>query len=617
MPKKGSKKASPRTKNSKSNLPTVIQEMLPNLLEEVVQNIGPDMNGAYQFNPFGFPENQSFPGSAPVEQINTVFENLRYYLVSNFRQILSQCFVEIGLVNTIVTVPVDDAFRGGITIKSKELDESQITELQISIDRDNDLGTVKSAHYWNRLFGGAGIIILTDQDPSTPLEVELIGPNTPCEFRAVDMWELFWDEQNTDGYDPSIQSEGFEYYNYYGEQIHKSRVMRIKGPEAPSFIRPRLRGWGFSVVEILVRSINQYLKATDLGFEVLDEFKVDVYKIKNLVNTLLSPNGQQKVQRRIQEANYQKNYQNAVVMDSEDDWDHKQLSFAGLAETMQGIRMQVAADMRMPITKLFGTSASAGIGNTDQNDMENYNSMVEAQVRDKAKYEVLRICEIKCQKLFGFIPDDLSISFQPLRVLSAVDEENVKTQKFNRLLQARTSGELSTFEFRESCNKGDLFDITLDNSGDELNPNDPEIAELVAEGSQDPLADPSKDIDDPGVNREDTRKVRAKDEYGSPKGEVKPTQQKEPKVKNTPDGARRPSRSVSPKKNSDQFDRASYEADGGDAQVSSDRLRLIETLTPNNPGLWAQLKDESQKLYGKLNIGFVYWLFKKKGGVLK
>ena len=50
----------------------------------------------------------------------------------------------------------------------------------------------------------------------------------------------------------------------------------MKGLTAPSFLRPRLRGWGFSVVEKLVRSINQYIKATDLGFEVLDEFKLDV-----------------------------------------------------------------------------------------------------------------------------------------------------------------------------------------------------------------------------------------------------------------------------------------------------------------------------------------------------
>ena len=47
-----------------------------------------------------------------------------------------------------------------------------------------------------------------------------------------------------EGYDAEIQSEEFEYYNYYSEVVHKSRVLKLKGIEAPSFIRPRLRGWG-------------------------------------------------------------------------------------------------------------------------------------------------------------------------------------------------------------------------------------------------------------------------------------------------------------------------------------------------------------------------------------
>lgn len=565
-----------------------------------IQNFGPtDSTGAYQFNPFGFPENQTFPGSAPVERVDTIFKNMRWYLVSNFRQVLNQLYVEIGLVQTIVDVPVDDAMRGGIEIKSQQLDEDQIEELQISLDRDDDLNTVGQAQKWNRLFGGAGVLILTDQDPMEPLDVNSIEKDTPLEFRAVDMWELFWDKQNTEGYDPAIQAEDFEYYNYYGEQVHKSRVMRLKGIISPSFIRPRLRGWGFSIVEPLVRSLNQYLKATDLAFEVLDEFKVDVYKVKNLVNTLMSPNGQQKVQQRVQQANYQKNYQNALVMDSEDDWDHKQLSFAGLAETMAQIRMQVASDMRMPITKLFGTSASAGIGNTDQNDMENYNSMVESQVRNKCKYDVLRICEIKCQKMFGFIPDDLSIAFKPLRVLSAEQEENVKTQKFNRLMQAKSAGDLTTFEFREACNKGNLFDVTLDNAGDILNPNDPQVEQIVKEGLQDPT-DPVDDINDPGADRADTRQVRAWDKGGIAKGQVKP---------------KSPGADDRQIKNSDAFDKASYEADGGDNRMNPGRLRLIKELTPRNPGLWSECEQESKRIYGGSgNLGFTAWMYQKKGG---
>lgn len=443
------------------------------------------------------------PGGIGVQlsQVDTLFKNQRWYLVSNMRQLLCEMYVELGIVQTIVDVPVEDGFRGGVTIKSKQLDEDQIEQLNVSLDRDDDLNTVAQAVKWNRLFGGAGVMIITDQDPETEFDINLIKPDSPLEFRAVDMWELFWDKQNVEGYDPEIQEHGFEYYNYYAKKVHKSRVMRMRGLTAPSFIRPRLRGWGFSIVEALVRSINQYLKATDLSFEVLDEFKVDVFRMKNLTSTLLSPGGEAQVRKRVQLTNMTKNYQNAIVMDMEDEWDHKQLSFAGLAETMTGIRMQLASDMRMPLTKLFGVSA-AGFS-SGEDDIENYNAMVESQVRQKCKYDILRIIEIKCQKLFGMVPDDISIEFKSLRILSTKEEEEVKTQKFTRALQAKQAGEITRFEFRELCNKENLLGITLDTTGDTLNPDDPDVAELVAGEPKE-----ETDVDDPGANRADERKPR-------------------------------------------------------------------------------------------------------------
>ena len=558
--KKGSKpKAGPKVKNDNS--------MIRNGLGDVL----------------GYTDNAN-PYSEQISDSGTMFKNLRWYFVSNLRQLLSELYCEIGLIQTIVDVPVDDALRGGVILKSKQLDEDEILKLINSLDRDDDINTVGQAAKWNRLFGGAGVLIMTDQDPMQPLNIEAINKDTPLEFRAVDMWELFWDKQNTDGYDPSLQTENFEHYSYYAQQLHKSRVMRMKGLTAPSFLRPRLRGWGFSVVEKLVRSINQYIKATDLGFEVLDEFKLDVYKIKNLTTTLMSEVGASAVQKRVQMANWQKNYQNAIVMDSEDDFDHKQLSFAGLAEAMEGIRMQVASDMRMPITKLFGTSASKGFA-TDQNDMEVYNAMVEAEVRNKIKYDLLRVIEIKCQKLFGFIPEDLSIEFKPLRVLSAEQEENVKTQKFNRVLQAKQAGEITTFEFREACNKDALLSISLDNNQDQLNTDDPEIAALVA-GEPDPLD--TKDVEDPGANREDTRKPRAWEFDKDRKRD-----------------------------NSIGYDVAAYEVDGGDSWISEGRKPFFEDPKNVDKSLWERARERSQEAFGKIKWQFVVYIYRKLGGKVK
>lgn len=556
-------------------------------------------------NNFGFPVNQGAPWSTQVSQPTTEFINLRWYFVSNERQLLSEMYVELGLVQAICNIPVNDALRGGITVKSSELDEDQIEQLMISVDRDDDLNTAGQSEIWNRLYGGAGILILTDQDPLTPLDLASIGPDTPLEFRAVDMWELFWNKQSTEGYDPALQLEDFEYYNYYGEEVHKSRVMRLKGLTAPSFNRPRLRGWGFSVVEALVRSINQYLKATTLTFELLDEFKVDVFKIKNLVNTLSSNEAQNNLMNRVQRVNQLKNFLNALVIDKEDDWDHKQINFTGLAEVMQGIRMQIASDMRMPLTKLFGISASGF--NSGEDDIEVYNGMVESEVRNKIKYCILRMLEIKCQKLFGFVPSDLKIFFKPLREMSSKEEQEVKTLEFTRALEAFKAGALTLEEFRENCNKAELFTISLDPNFTGY------MSDDISEGANNPYD--SKDIDNPGANRFDTRKSRATEIGGASEREVKDTRSAPPPMKADPADERVKASPRPPQRrrvNTLEFDRRSYEADGGDAWIDSRRKEFF--TDPANPGLWSQAKDRSRGIYGKENWKFQVWWYDKQGG---
>jgi phage-related protein (TIGR01555 family) len=588
--------------------------------EKVLQGLPPAARGVLDGiirnglgSALGFPGSGGigYPGSPFSEQVSdttTLFKNLRWYLISNFRQLLSECYVEIGLIQTICRVPVDDALRGGVEIKSKELSEDQIQELQVSLDRDDDLNTIGEAAVWQRLFGGAGVVILTEQDPETEFQLDLIGPDSKLEFRAVDMWELFWDQQNTEGYDPEVQDEWFEWYNYYAVKLHRSRVMRLKGLTAPSFIRPRLRGWGFSVVEALVRSINQYLKATDLGFEVLDEFKLDIFKIKNLVNTLLSPGGDQQVRQRVQMANWQKNYQNALVMDAEDDYVQKQLSFAGLADTMAGIRMQVAADMRMPITKLFG-SQSGGLNSDDETDLEVYNSMIESEVRGKLKYDILRVCEIKCQKLFGMVPEDLSLTFAPLRVLGAVDEETVKTQKFTRAHTAATTGLITVEEFRDICNRDELLGIQLEElpEGGLLAPE-----EEGEDGDEADTASESSSAEEPGANREEQRTGEAPDVKNSPAVPMPRGMEMDLLTRwvRPYGGLDRTVRLV----NSAEFDRASYYADGGDNWIDSRRQRIFERPMGVDPQLWQKAQEAARKQLGVESWKFTVWMYKKLGG---
>lgn len=401
-------------------------------------------------------------GGAQVQKADTLFVNLRGYLITNYRTLLSQIYVEHGIIETAIDLPVEDALRGGVEMSSNQIDEEELTDFLE--DFGADLETAKQGEKWKRLFGGAAIMIMTDQNPMTPLNIDKIKKGSPLSFKAIDLWELYEglrkknDEELIAGND--LVDEDQEIFSYYGKKIHRSRLIILKGKEAPSFIRPRLRGWGLSELEALVRAANQYLKATDLSFEVLDEFKLDIFKIKGLIESLMSPEGEAAIQKRVQLANMQKNYQNALSMDSEDDYVQKQLSFSGLAEVQSGIRMQVASDLRIPLTKLFGISA-AGF-NSGEDDIENYNSMIESRIRPSLKGSITLMSKLRLKQKLGLIPDDLKIAFKNLRVMSALQEEEVKTHKFNRLIQSRQASELTSEEFRDACNKDSLFPIRLD-----------------------------------------------------------------------------------------------------------------------------------------------------------
>jgi len=408
---------------------------------------------------------------AQLSQTDTLFDNMRWYLVSNLRQLLSQAYVEHGIVQTLVDQPVDDAFAKGFEIKTSQLSKDNIETLKVYIERNHIIHHIMQAIKWSRLYGGGAVLVCAFQDYRKPLDVKAIKEDTPLEFRGVDMWELFYAMQNVSGDmypGGALGANAGEWYDYYGRQVHKSRVFRIIGKEAPAFIRPRLRGWGMSELERLIRSLNQYLKNQDLIFELLDEAKVDVFKVQDYNDSLLTNAGTNAIAKRIAMANQMKNYNNALTMDSNDDYIQKQMTFSGLSEVLQQIRQGIAADLKMPMSKLFGISA-AGF-NSGEDDIENYNSMLEGEIRNKNKFTVVDVLSICCQKLFGFQPDDLMIEFNPLRILNAKEEEEVKDSQFNRVMSSVQSGLIKPMEGKKSINKDSLLGIEIDESDDLLPP---------------------------------------------------------------------------------------------------------------------------------------------------
>lgn len=399
-----------------------------------------------------------------LSQTATLIRNNRNYFLSNDRNALTYAYTTHGLIQTLIDQPIEDAFRGGIIIKSDELDAENIQDIQNYISEYGILEEVKDLAKWTKLYGGGAMIINTVGKSDSPLNINAINKHTLLEFYAADLWEL--NKANSQPYaeeKPYLKTGIEDEFYFYGQRIDKTRILKSSGKRAPSFARGQLRGWGMSEVERIVRSLNQYLKNNDLIFELIDEAKIDIYGIKGFNNALLTKGGTEAISKQVQLTNQTKNYQQAIVKDKDDDYEQKQINFSGLSEMLQQIRIGIANDLKMPLTKIFGQSATGF--NSGEDDIENYNSMIESEIRGKYDTIIIQIVKLICQKLFSFVPEDIQIEYKPLRLLSAEQEENVKTSKLNNVLALYDRGLMTSEEVKDEINQQNIFAIDLDSSG--------------------------------------------------------------------------------------------------------------------------------------------------------
>jgi hypothetical protein len=210
-------------------------------------------------------------------------------------------------------------------------------------------------------------------------------------------------------------------------------------------------------VEHLVRNANAFVKNQDLIFELLDEAKIDILKINNFNSSIANGASRSKIENALKLILERKNYKNAIAMDKDDDYEQKQISFSGMGEILDQNRIGLAADSKFPLTKLFGLSP-AGFSN-GESDIENYNSMVESEVRAQVSEILDILLPIICRKVFGFCPEDLTWEFKPLRILSAKEDEEIKTMKQSRIEQQRSAGLFSSQEYDEALRKEGLVSI--------------------------------------------------------------------------------------------------------------------------------------------------------------
>jgi len=386
-----------------------------------------------------------------------IYKNASPYILSLHYIPLANTYKSNGFAATAVDLPVSDAFRdGGFEIDSDTLKPEELQQLEEKMSDANDIETLKDCLRWGRLYGGGCILISTEQDNSTPFNPKTIKGKDVV-FYAVDRWQcipLAASLQLADKFmlQDNLRAEGQELI------FDKSRVLTFTGKTQPYYIRNLLQGWGASIFEDIIPQLNQYLKANSVILELLDEAKIDILKISGLSDLLISKDGESVVRRRVDIAAANKNYKAMLTMDAQDDYDQKQLSFGSIDQMLEKIFLLICSCLRIPYSKIFGRGASGFSSGED--DLENYNAMINSDIRVPATKILKQMIDIRCYQLFGRKIPDLTVTWKPLRVMSEKDQQEIQTQKINGYIQLLQAGILTPKQIAEKLVVEKIFALS-------------------------------------------------------------------------------------------------------------------------------------------------------------
>ena len=362
------------------------------------------------------------------------YNNMKIDVLSLQQILLTYLYKTFGILGKIVDVPVDDAYRyGGFDIEAETIDDNELKDLEQALIRNNDIKMLKQARKWARLFGGGALIVLDGGKLDQPLNYNRLYER-PIQFVAVDRWQLNYSK-------PNVTMPGGEWFltNYdkvediQAQVIHPSRIKLLYGKQAPFIIQQQVQGWGISVYEQIFQDISQLFKARNVLFELLDEAKTDILKLESLKTALSSDTGTRAVQRMVDFIAKNKNYKSQITMSTADEYEQKQMTFAGFEGILKEIRVMISGSANMPVNKLWGEGVT-GFG-SGEDSLENYNAQIESEIRSLDMDAIYWILKIRCYQLFGREIEDLTIDWKELRVLSSTDEQTLHDRKLDNVLK--------------------------------------------------------------------------------------------------------------------------------------------------------------------------------------
>lgn len=417
---------------------------------------------------------------------------------------LEAAYSENWIARQIIDAPVDDATREW-RISSHE-DASEILREE---KRLNLQGVTQEAFKWSGLYGGAGVLMITDQALDQPLDLDKIKRGSLKRLLVLDRMLIAGQQYNyTDPLDPNYMLP--EIYRVAGgvQEIHHSHFVRAPGAMLPLRIRMINGGWDDSRLRRCMEDIKDAVAAKGGISSLIQEANVDIISKEGLADALGSGDMDSQIIERYRLFGMMKSLFRLGLLDSTEEYDRHPASFGGLGEVLHRMMEWVSGAAEIPMTRLFGVQAK-GIGDSGEGDMQNYYNTVRSKQESELRPFLERIDAVMVRSALGAMPDDYEFEFNPLSQPSdtelaqqelgfanadreRLDQRVVKPSQIMRKLQAKGTYAISDKDIEEQermereglgADDDDLMDFGLEGDDD-----------VPPEGGDEVAIDPSESL---------------------------------------------------------------------------------------------------------------------------
>lgn len=373
-----------------------------------------------------------------------------YSILNDFFQ-LDAAYQSSWLARAIVDYPAEDMVREWRTIKSEGADLIRAEEDRLQVP-----AMVSEATSWARLYGGAGILMITNQPLDKPLRPEKIKKGDLYRLIVVDRFDMTPLSLNQ----TNILAANYLQPEFYtigtGSQvIHWTHVARFAGAKLPRRQRAQTQGWGDSELRKCLDDVMDIVASKDGIAELLQEANVDIIKREGLSDELASDQDDA-ITSRYALFSLMKSSINLALLDGEETYDRKTLDLGGVVPVLDLLMTWISGAADIPVTRLFGTSAK-GLNATGEGDMDNYFNGLSSKRMTQVDPGLRMLDEVLVRSAIGRWIDDFNYVWNPFKQPDIVQIATANKAKADTDIAYKDAGVITTSQIQRRLQAEELY----------------------------------------------------------------------------------------------------------------------------------------------------------------